>query len=665
MRTLLLLALVSAACGAERWKYAGTATGAFWRYFDFDAWAVKSPGNGSWRTHRFHTDQETGAINALISGGRGTYYIKFWVDDVQQGGTIATGGPSLRGLALTSEAKAAGWTQNGSWLYPPSSLLEPCFDELGSEQCIQLVGSKIQETKVCNGKMFREKCRATCGHCKTDASFEEMRLKAIVNLGRPQDAPAVTPWMVENCVDQIGNAKCFRKIVKKGKSWCTAKSSNSKRCAASCGSKQGCDVCFDGPTKGNKVINTARCQEKLQSWRGMCSGRSAWAAACKFSCDRCIVGQGIGEFASSCEDQSGTEKCEQKLASWAGMCNNPSGAWRLNCKKTCGVCQDPTPVPATPVPATPVPATPVPETPVPEPSVPSVKVGAGECANERGVLHRNYTPFGEGNAISVDEALQQCWDHRSCSGISYAPWGFDLIIFQGAYDHAGPGGYGPITTTSPHAGVDCYKLKVPAVKVGDGECAGASGFLRRNYIPFGEGNALSVDDCLEQCAMHDGCSGISYAPWGFDLIIYRGAYDHDGPGGYGPPTTTSPRNGVECYKLDEAMLEHEAEEAADVNAGPEHRWDRAMCGYNINGQQQRCEEQGCLWGPLEHGSQDPWCYHKFSHKCAVNGHDRQDCGAHLTWWQTDDHKRGECESAGCCWQPTSHGENRPWCFRSN
>jgi len=101
-------------------------------------------------------------------------------------------------------------------------------------------------------------------------------------------------------------------------------------------------------------------------------------------------------------------------------------------------------------------------------------------------------------------------------------------------------------------------------------------------------------------------------------------------------------------------------------AGPEHRWDRVQCGRDITGEDScRRSPEDCLWGPLEDGSQDPWCYHKFSNACAVNGDARQDCGATLTWWQSEGHKKWECEQAGCCWQPTSHGHNRPWCFKKN
>merc|ERR1719238_83417 len=100
---------------------------------------------------------------------------------------------------------------------------------------------------------------------------------------------------------------------------------------------------------------------------------------------------------------------------------------------------------------------------------------------------------------------------------------------------------------------------------------------------------------------------------------------------------------------------------AGVSAGPLHRWDRAQCGSNINGEQS-CTSQGCLWGPLEHGSQDPWCYHKFTNKCAVNGDKRVDCGTPLHG--AEGHRKWMCEQAGCCWQPTSHGQGRPWCFKA-
>ena len=97
--------------------------------------------------------------------------------------------------------------------------------------------------------------------------------------------------------------------------------------------------------------------------------------------------------------------------------------------------------------------------------------------------------------------------------------------------------------------------------------------------------------------------------------------------------------------------------------GPLHRWDRSQCGSDVSNEES-CVAQGCLWGELEHGShpQDPWCYHKFTNKCAVNGDARVDCGAPLHG--DEGHRKWMCEQAGCCWQPTSHGTGRPWCFKA-
>lgn len=45
---------------------------------------------------------------------------------------------------------------------------------------------------------------------------------------------------------------------------------------------------------------------------------------------------------------------------------------------------------------------------------------------------------------------------------------------------------------------------------------------------------------------------------------------------------------------------------------------------------------------------------------------REDCSAFLIlkeFTNPDPHKRGQaCEDVGCCWQPLEHGSNDPWCF---
>lgn len=104
----------------------------------------------------------------------------------------------------------------------------------------------------------------------------------------------------------------------------------------------------------------------------------------------------------------------------------------------------------------------------------------------------------------------------------------------------------------------------------------------------------------------------------------------------------------------------------DSTEGPIHRWDRVQCGKDIT-DKQSCTSQGCLWGELDTKSDaekhDPWCYHPFTSQCAVNGDARKNCAAFKEPqpWSKEEAKKA-CEAADCCWQPTGHGENRPWCF---
>jgi len=263
-----------------------------------------------------------------------------------------------------------------------------------------------------------------------------------------------------------------------------------------------------------------------------------------------------------------------------------------------------------------------------------------------------------------------------------------MIIYAGEYRHAGPGGYGPITTTSPHNQVACYKLETGLYpqKIGAGGCQthkpGGQGYgtMHYNSVSFEEeGKTLSLTEAMNRCAETGRCAGISYkASEGFNMHVFAGAAEHKGNGGYGEASRPHTNRfdpitnaggylhqgsaGYTCYKVDRRYV------VDPKTRGPEHRWDRTQCGHGST-----CDSY-CMYGELEHGSEEPWCYHRFSNKCAVNGHDRQDyaCGegqsggcAHLTHWRENSHKKWECESQGGCWQPTSHGENRPWCFKPN
>merc|ERR1711907_852149 len=256
---------------------------------------------------------------------------------------------------------------------------------------------------------------------------------------------------------------------------------------------------------GGKIINTARCEEKIRTWPEMCDGRSKWASVCRFTCNKCSPG--LAEYPAECKDVYDTERCEQKKSTWQGMCNNPTGAWRRNCKQTCGDCE--TPVPETPVPETPVP------TPAPPPAQCWKRFGNNDC-NKR----INYP-------------------RRSAGTPGYEPLGAQWYSY-------------PIGTNEER----CHQLAKASIN--------------------------------QYCGVQVWGGGVAQSYWG----------------------------------------------PIPDDAGPKWAHDRAQCGKDITGEDS-CLNQGCLWGELHHGSQEPWCYHKFSSKCAVNKNVRQDAGVHLSNWRDE------------------------------
>jgi hypothetical protein len=108
--------------------------------------------------------------------------------------------------------------------------------------------------------------------------------------------------------------------------------------------------------------------------------------------------------------------------------------------------------------------------------------------------------------------------------------------------------------------------------------------------------------------------------------------------------------------------------ASTSSAGPLHQWDRTQCGVDIS-DEASCTRQGCLWGALTSSfdaeEHDPWCYNPFTSQCAVNGDARKPFMRYVAPSSfTMEAGKLACETAGGCWQPTAHGDNRPWCFES-
>lgn len=166
MRTLVLLTLLGAASG-ERWKYAGTCYGYFVNYYDFDQ-DRSIRGNRGNANHRFATDQTTGCFNAVVTGGRGSFSMKFWKDDVQQGGIVATAYGNFANLALTADAVADGWTKTGSTLCPPGAIIDPAwkvqrdaaFEQKKQENLDQAqttFNQKVQQIQLTREQIFAQK----------------------------------------------------------------------------------------------------------------------------------------------------------------------------------------------------------------------------------------------------------------------------------------------------------------------------------------------------------------------------------------------------------------------------------------------------------------------------------------------------------------------------
>jgi len=91
------------------------------------------------------------------------------------------------------------------------------------------------------------------------------------------------------------------------------------------------------------------------------------------------------------------------------------------------------------------------------------------------------------------------------------------------------------------------------------------------------------------------------------------------------------------------------------------------CGY-FGIQQPECEERGCCWDPSEPNAN--WCYSRTGtvqceHKCPTEYFPRPKRSACMEYWSTDPDPavRGrECERVGCCWQPLEHNSDEAWCF---
>jgi hypothetical protein len=113
-------------------KMEAMLSGDFWSFVSFETGEVVQNYNGAFGNHKLTIGSDN-AIYVALSGGRNTYAIKVLRSRTETPYQIATCGPNGQSLALTTEARAQGWTiragvpqANGiiwNYIVPPKSYL--------------------------------------------------------------------------------------------------------------------------------------------------------------------------------------------------------------------------------------------------------------------------------------------------------------------------------------------------------------------------------------------------------------------------------------------------------------------------------------------------------------------------------------------------------------
>ncbi|MHC4393098.1 MAG: hypothetical protein ACYS22_17535, partial [Planctomycetota bacterium] len=111
--------------------------GAFWSFSVWPHRRGKRNHKGRKARHFLPVDQKTGIITAALSGGRGTYKIRYHQGEEQIGPVIATSKKSLRGLKLTKDARKLGWKLAGPKLTPPPDVLQKLLTETSESEISQ------------------------------------------------------------------------------------------------------------------------------------------------------------------------------------------------------------------------------------------------------------------------------------------------------------------------------------------------------------------------------------------------------------------------------------------------------------------------------------------------------------------------------------------------
>jgi len=91
------------------------------------------------------------------------------------------------------------------------------------------------------------------------------------------------------------------------------------------------------------------------------------------------------------------------------------------------------------------------------------------------------------------------------------------------------------------------------------------------------------------------------------------------------------------------------------------------CGF-FGIDQQGCEARGCCWDPSRDGTH--WCYDtsaasrctRMCPKYEFPREGRSDCRGFNSTHPDEKVRGAACEAAGCCWQPLEHHSDDAWCF---
>ena len=104
----------------------------------------------------------------------------------------------------------------------------------------------------------------------------------------------------------------------------------------------------------------------------------------------------------------------------------------------------------------------------------------------------------------------------------------------------------------------------------------------------------------------------------------------------------------------------ENEGGATCSVQKSNRQDCAPWAFKDGGvNQDECHAHGCCFDPSQ--SDVPWCFHPSvptpnQQQCSLNKANRVDC------FPLGGASQDKCQARGCCWVPSSSGDNVAWCF---